>query len=156
MPRPRYKPLKTTASEREVQRAIVEAFALFGIDAERQNTGGCTDSRGQYVKFGEPGNSDLHGELPAHFAPDNGKRWMCEVKAEAFDPRKCYGKARERFDRQVAKLRRLNDAGGYGFWANSAEEVIHILTRIKDGCIVRIADDDEVELVEREDRPWPR
>src|SRR6185312_13468718 len=97
MPRPRYKPLKTTASEREVQRAVVAAFALWGIDAERQNTGGMLNPKGRYVAFGEPGNSDLHGELPAHFAPNNGKRWMCEVKREGFDPSKLRGEKREHF-----------------------------------------------------------
>jgi hypothetical protein len=150
MPKPRYKPLKTTASEREVQRAIVQAFALFGIDAERQNTGGFMNPKGQYVKCGEPGDSDLRGELPAHFAPNNGKSWMCECKSESFDPRKCYGKARERFDRQLDRLRRLNEAGGYGFWSNDAAEVMQILGRIKEGWLVRIADDDVVELVEQE------
>jgi hypothetical protein len=147
---PKAKRLIPGATERQVLRAVIDAFKHFDVIPERQNTGGFMNPKGQYVKCGEPGNSDLRGELPAHFAPNNGKSWMCECKSESFDPRKCYGKARERFDRQLDRLRRLNEAGGYGFWSSDAAEVLQILGRIKEGWLVRIADDDVVELVEQE------
>lgn len=150
MPTPRYKALKTTASEREVSRAVLAAFALFGVDAQRQNTGAAVNPKGRLVTFGTPGNSDITGVLPAHFGPAAGKHFDCEVKREAFDPRKCYGEARKHFDRQLDRLRKTNEAGGYGWWTQDAAEICQILTRIREGWLIRIADDDYPELVEQE------
>lgn len=142
MPKPRYKPLKTTASEREVQRAVFAAFALFGVDAERQNTGAAVNPKGRLVMFGAPGNADITGVFPAHFGPAAGKHFDCEVKAEAFNPRKCYGEMRKRFNRQLARLRTTNEAGGYGWWTQDAGEIPQILTRIREGARIIIDEDD--------------
>ena len=148
MRKPRYKPLKTLASEREVQRAVVAAFVLYGVEAERRNVGACKNPNGQLVTFGRPGDSDLTGIFPAHFGPAAGKRFDLEVKKEGFDPSRCYGAARRRFDAQLARLRRINECGGYGWWTSDPADVVQFLGRIREGWIVRIADDDIPEVVE--------
>ena len=144
------KPLKTRASEREVQRAVVEAFALFGCVAERRNVGAAVNPKGRLVTFGTPGDSDLTGIFPAWFGPASGKRFDVEVKAEGFEPAKCYGKARARFELQLERLKRVNSAGGYAWWTSDAEEVVRWLDLIRRGWIVRIASDEVSEIVEVE------
>ena len=146
----RYKPLKIQASEREVLRGVLSAFALFGVEAERRNTGAALNPRGRLVTFGTPGDSDISGIFPAFFGVAAGKRFDVETKREGFDPRRCYGKSRERFDRQLERLRKTNDAGGYAWWTCDVGETCQFLDRIRQGWIVRIADDDWPELVEVE------
>ena len=104
--------------------------------------------KGRLVTFGTPGDSDLTGIFPAWFGPASGKRFDVEVKREGFTPAKCYGKARARFELQLQRLRRVNDCGGYGFWLADAAEVVQYLTRIREGWLTRIADDEWPELVE--------
>ena len=93
------KTLKRTRTEREVTAEVIDALRHHGLEPKRQNVGGLRNASGSYVAFGEPGDSDWRAELP------DGRTLYVEVKREGFDPAKCRGKDRERFDRQLAKLR---------------------------------------------------
>ena len=134
------KPLKPGPTETQVMTQVLEALVMFGVDVERQNTGGMTGASGRYVAFGKPGNSDLSGMIAA--GPGKGKKVDVEVKKPGFNPRRPgNAKARERWAKQVARLRKTNANGGYGFWVTDAGQVAHVLQRINEGWRVVIDDD---------------
>lgn len=147
MSRTKQKPIKPGMPESRVLAGVLDAFRLWGIDAERQNTGGMVNPKGQYVAFSRPGNADVRGTFPAHFGIAAGKSFACEVKKESFDASKVRGAERERFLKQVAKLRDLNAAGGYGWWCNSPDQVPHVLGRIRDGWRI-VIDESNVPYLE--------
>jgi hypothetical protein len=130
MMRPKAKPLKTTRSEAEVMAQILEAADMLGIDLQRQNTGGFTNPKGQYVQCGQPGNSDLIGVLP------DGRAIMIECKRENFDPSKARGEERERFEKQLARLQRTNAQGGIAFWCDDSLDFIMIMRHVLAGARV--------------------
>jgi hypothetical protein len=135
MPRTKHKPLVPTRTETEVLRGVLQAAAMLGIMLERRNTGGATYGAGehrQYVKYGEPGSSDLSGHLK------DGRRLDVEVKREGFDPGKVRGAARERFGLQLARLNRLNAEGGVGLWVDSPEAFVRAMQRVLEGARVEI------------------
>jgi hypothetical protein len=127
---PRMKAKTPGRSEAQVLAAVLDAVALLGIDLSRQNTGGFTNPRGQYVACGQPGNSDLIGMLK------DGRMLMVEVKREGFDPGKLRGEKREHFERQLARLRATNAQGGVGFWTDDAVEFLEILRHVLAGARV--------------------
>ncbi len=142
MPRNRLKPLKPGRTEAQVLEQVLQALAIYGIDADRQNTGGMLNPKGQYVPFGRPGNSDVTGMIPGAWGDASGRKLDIEVKREGFDPRKVRGKARERWERQLARLRRTNENGGYAAWVTDAAHVIKVLEGIKAGYRVVIGEDE--------------
>jgi hypothetical protein len=107
---------------------------MMGVEVQRQNTGGMKNPRGQYVAFGTPGDSDIRGQIPAHW-PGAGKLILCECKRESFDPRKLRpgSKDRVRFDAQLARLKGTCERGGYGFLTVDPADTLYVLRRIKDG-----------------------
>lgn len=129
--------------ETEVLLQVLEAMRLFGVDCDRQNTSGFYNASGQYVRNGPPGDADIGGMLTS--GPGRGCRIDVEVKRPGFDPTKVRGrKAKEHWERQLARLQRTNEQGGYGFWVTSPEQVIATLKRINQGWRVVI-----------DDRGWP-
>lgn len=143
MPRPRMKVLKPGRTEAQNLAAGLQTFQLYGVDIDRQNTAGFYNPKGRYVACGKPGNSDLTGMIPARveWGPAGGKKIDVEVKAEGFDPRKLRGEKREHFDRQLARLVKTNENGGFGFWYDDPLQVIHVLERIKEGWRIVFVDD---------------
>jgi hypothetical protein len=131
---PGRKPLKTTCTEAQVLAQVLEAARMLGIDLARQNTGGLTDARGQYVAFGTPGNPDTTGTVPS--GPNKGLRLDVEVKREGFDPARARGEERERFERQLARLKKTNEQGGIGFWVDDPEEFLTIMRHVLAGARV--------------------
>jgi hypothetical protein len=144
----RTKPLAPGRTEAQVLAQVLEAAAMFGdaIEIERQNTGGLTDPRGQYVPFGQKGDADLRGQVRR--GPNAGKLLHCEVKKELFDPRKLRGEARAHFDRQRARLVKTNDGGGLGFWVNDAADFTRVLKRALDTPGLRIAFEGDWPMME--------
>lgn len=138
MPRTKAKVLKTTRTEGEVLAAILDAVDVLGIELDRQNTGGAylpgKGGKEQLVRYGKRGNSDLTGMI-VH-GPNKGKKLDVEVKAEGFDPARTSGEARERFDRQLARLQRTNDQGGIAFWCDDAVTFVTIMRHVLDGARV--------------------
>jgi hypothetical protein len=112
---------RTERTEAEVLAQVLEALRMFGIDADRQNTGAALNPKGQMVCFGRPGAADVSGQLP------DGRKLDIEVKREGFDPNKLRGEKREHFERQLARLRRTNEQGGVGFWTDDAEELAKVI-----------------------------
>jgi hypothetical protein len=129
---------KPTRSEAEVSAQVVEAAAMLGIELRRRNVGAMANPKGQVVRFGEPGDGDHYGQIG--FGPWRGALLEVEVKHEGFDPRKARGAARERFERQLAKLRRTNEAGGIGLWISDAGDFLSAMQKILAGCRVEFDD----------------
>lgn len=115
------KPLKPGRTEAQVLAQVLDALRTFGIDCDRQNTGVGVNPRGQSIRFGRPGNSDISGILP------DGRKLDIEVKREGFDPSKLRGEKLEHFERQLARLRRTNEQGGVGFWVDDAKELAEVI-----------------------------
>ena len=125
------KTVKPGRTEAQVLEQVRAALHTFGIDCDRQNTGAGVNPSGKPIRFGKPGNADLSGMLP------DGRKLDIEVKREGFDPSKLSGKAREHFDRQLARLRKTNENGGVGLWVDDAEEFMRvILPLLLDGATV--------------------
>jgi|GEM_PF-2255023 len=139
--------------ESTVLSAVADVCRLLGVEIERQNTGGRTNDRGQYVPFGRPGNSDLTGMTGPAWGERKGLKVDIECKREGFEPRRCYGKARERWEKQLDRLRRTNANGGFGFWADSPEHAMEVLRLLKTGYRVRIDDDEDSLVYWPEDDP---
>lgn len=117
----RTKPLVPGRTEAQVLAQVLDALRTFGIDAGRQNTGAGVNPRGQTIRFGTPGNSDISGMLP------DGRKLDIEVKREGFDPSKLRGEKREHFERQLSRLRKTNEQGGVGFWVDDAKELAEVI-----------------------------
>lgn len=130
----RRKRLELDMPESGVLRGSLDAFRMMGVEFTRQNTGGGINPRGDYVAFGEPGDSDIRGQIPAHW-PGAGKLILCECKRESFDPRKLKSgsKARADFDRQLHRLKGTYARGGYGFWVTDPAQTLHVLRCIREG-----------------------
>jgi hypothetical protein len=148
----RAKTLRPGPTETQVVQQVLDALLIFGVDVDRQNTGGCYDERGQFVRFGKAGNSDISGMLVA--GPGRGKKIDVEVKRPGFDPTKLQGQKQEHFKRQLARLRRTNEQGGFGFWITDASQAIRTLERINQGWRV-VIDDDGWPFVTDEPDPSP-
>jgi hypothetical protein len=119
-------------TETQIMAQVVQLLTSYGVELDRQNTGGTYNDNGQYVPFGRPGNTDLAGMLTS--GPGRGKRLEIEIKREGFDPTKVSGvKAKAHWARQVARMNRTNAQGGYAFWCTDASQALHVLKRINDG-----------------------
>jgi hypothetical protein len=129
------KKLDPGLTESQVMEGVREALVIFGLDVGRQNTGGATNPGGRLVMFGKRGDSDWSGMIPANWGAASGKKIDIEVKRESFDPGKLKpgSEKRAHFDRQLDRLKRTCENGGYGFWVNDARQVVHALTRIREG-----------------------
>jgi len=129
-------------------------------NVERRNTGGMYDPRGQFVRYGRKGNSDILCQIPAGWGAASGKTLVIECKRGDFKPyrpikppapgkpAKPKSKDRIRWESQVARMRQCNDNGGYGFWVNEKNGVIDILLKIKAGWRVELDSNDYVRLIE--------
>lgn len=124
------KPLRQGRTEAQVLAQILEAAAMLGIQLDRRNTGMAMNPKGQPVRFGSPGDSDLCGTLPG------GRTIQIETKHEHFNPSKLKGDKREHFERQLSKLKEVNVLGGVGFWADDATEFLSIMRHVLDGASV--------------------
>jgi hypothetical protein len=118
--------------EIDVLRQVLEALLLFGVDVDRQNTAAFFNPQGQFVRCGQPGDSDISGMLVS--GPGRGKKIDIEVKRPNFDPKRPGNAvARERWQRQLARLRRTNEQGGYGWWTTDPRQVTRVLQKINEG-----------------------
>lgn len=127
------KPLITGRSEKEVLAGAIEALSYFAgqLEFNRQNIGGMYNENNRFVKFGNPGDPDLSGQII------KGKWKGCvlgiECKKEFFDPSGLTGKDKIHFERQVERLKSINKNGGVGFWIDQPERIIQVMPRILEG-----------------------
>jgi hypothetical protein len=124
---------KPGRTEKEVTQQVLDAAALLGIELKRRNIGAMVNPHGRTVRFGEIGDSDWYAQI--EFGPLRGRLHEVEIKREGFDPRKVRGAERERFLKQLEKLRRTNEAGGVGFWVRYAEDYLVAMRRILAGGV---------------------
>ena len=98
------------ATEKEIQRAILEWLACIKVFAWRQNRGamsGAHKGKPWFVRFGPPGQSDILGVVPSL-----GRFLAIEVKRVGKQPT----------EDQQGFLDRVTAAGGIAFVAHSLEE----------------------------------
>lgn len=100
--------------ERDTLNAIMAMLRLHPKVAwrVRLNSGGFTDGRGQFVRFGFTGCPDIWGQMKA-----TGKLLCIEVKSPT-------GSAT---DEQLAFLERVRSAGGHAGIARSVDEALAIV-----------------------------
>ena len=139
MTRPRpAKPLVAERTEAAVQREALKLWRAYGIVLRRTNTRVVTlpgkGGKLRPVFFGEAGDPDSAGCLP------DGRYCGCEYKREGWRPDRVYGKALERWRRQLARLREINASGGVGLWLNQPEIVHSIAPKLLAGARVVIDD----------------
>jgi hypothetical protein len=122
--------------------ACFDVLRCWGVDFDRRNVGGLYTPSGKYVRFNHVGDADITGTLPRSFGAAAGRRIEIECKHSRFDPSRLgHGAAREHFDRQLARLHAVNEAGGFGFWCTDASQVLHVLERVREGWHVTIEGD---------------
>lgn len=127
---------------------VLAVLRLWGVDADRQNTGGVYTPTGQYVRYGAPGNSDLTGMI--HNGPGRGRKLDIEVKRPGFDPTRVRSSDRDRWARQLARLRKTNANGGYGVWVSDPAQMVRVLEGINRGLRIAIDDDGWCYLTDEE------
>jgi hypothetical protein len=120
--------------EADVLKGVLAALRIFGIDAQRQNTGMAFNPKGQPVRFGEPGNLDISATL------HDGRRMEIEVKRPGQKPT----------PEQWHRIHTLNSLGGVAFYVTDPEQVARILPRLLEGWRVEI---DENGFQEVTDEP---
>ena len=125
-------------TEADVLDQVLAYLRLRGVDAQRRNTGGMVNARGQYVAFGQPGDPDIQGVL------DDGRAFMCETKADNWKPRG--RKQREHFARQVARLNRTNEAGGVGLLIDHPELLIRVWKYVISGATFHVRECGRMEI----------
>jgi hypothetical protein len=127
---PHAKVRKDGLTEKQVSGQVLQAAAMLGIELKRRNVGGFTNARGQYVQCAESADADYYAVLP------DGRHLDLELKREGFDPAKARGEERERFKKQLARLRRTNEQGGIAFWCDDSLDFIMIMRHVLAGARV--------------------
>lgn len=115
--------------ERDVLVACLDALAVCGIPADRQNTGAMLNAKGKLVRFGQRGNADITATIPR--GPHAGKRLEIEVKRPGERPR----------PEQYERGRRVLDAGGFWIWTDDPIRLANALRRLLEGWRVEIDED---------------
>ena len=99
--------MSNKSSETQIQKAILEYLWFNRILAWRNNTGGMTDKRGHFYRFGKKGSGDIFCVLPG------GKFVSIEVKSAK-------GRVRES---QKEFMKEVNEQGALAFVARSIDDV---------------------------------
>jgi hypothetical protein len=131
MPSAKRNPLKTTRTEAEVSRQVVEAAQMLGIELKRRNVGAFANPKGRMVRCADVGDGDFYAVLP------DGRHMDLEIKAEGFDPNKLTGEKKAHFDRQFVRLKETNRLGGVGFFCDDAEVFLRVMQIVLRGGRVK-------------------
>lgn len=110
-------PKPTPVMERDILSAVLQLLAVYGIRADRKNTGAMPNAAGRLVRFGKKGDPDISGTLP------NGLRLDIEVKRVGKRPTAT----------QVDRIAELQRAGGIAFWIDDARSCDHVIRRVLAG-----------------------
>jgi hypothetical protein len=147
----RLKPLKPGRTEAQVLSAVYDALRIHGVEPIRHNVGKAVNPSGRLVMFVRPGEADIVTMLPAGWGDASGKALHIEVKREGFNPRRLgRGAAREHFEQQLQRLNEINRNGGYAAWVTSADQVVHILRRVREGWRIELDEQGYPFLVTKE------
>ena len=102
---------KPKLAEKDVQRQIMEYLKMRGYFFFRNNTGGFTNSKGHYYRFGYVGSGDIFGFTKS------GRFFSIEVKATGKKPT----------PEQHEFMAKVNDTGNLAFYADNLETVMFYL-----------------------------
>lgn len=119
-------------TEAEVMDQVADAFRVLGLtDIHRRNTGGAhhqnRDGSTRYVAFGQAGDSDYSGQIPAGTTSDGRPRPALHVDIEVKRP------GGWPTEEQIRRLILTNSNGGIGFWTYDGKQALHVLRRVLDG-----------------------
>lgn len=126
--------------EAEIQRAILDVLRFHGVECWRANTGafaGEHKGRSRFVRFGEKGQSDILGMIGP-----NARFLAIEAKRPGNKPT---------LD-QILFMQRINAAGGFAFWATSAQTVDHAVRAVllNPELRVEMGEDGSMDLTDEE------
>ena len=124
----RPKILDISLTEKQVTSGVLDAAKMFGFELKRNNVGMATGASGRPVRFGESGDTDWRDTVP--MGPNRGRTVGVEIKRENFDPAKLKGDKRAHFDRQLHKMKYLNERGGIAFWVQDARDAARVFQLI--------------------------
>jgi len=119
--------------EAAVLKAVMSLAPLFDMTLRRQNTGAFPDRTGRLVRLGEPGASDLIGFTGPSWGPMAGCVLAIEVKREGWKPPGPKAKALPHWERQLARLKEVNAAGGFGFWVDHPDHFRQVMEALRTG-----------------------
>lgn len=127
---------RTLTTEAEVQRSLMHYLETQGVEAWRQQAGRVEVVKGphrHWIQLAPEGASDITGFLPRRFGPNAGRHLALEVKRPGggFKPG------------QIPFLRRVNDAGGLGFWTDSLRIAETVFKWLLSGSRVEIEVSDD-------------
>jgi len=108
-------PNLTPPRESDIQRSILTTLRALGIPAWRQNSGAFKLEGTRWFRAGIKGIADIQACLPPH-----GKLLVIEVKRPGEKPTL----------HQTAFLNAIPRAGGIGFIATCANDVVELLKRL--------------------------
>jgi hypothetical protein len=128
------KPLIPGLTETQILAQCLDLLACYGVDADRQNTGGVIvedkkRDRLRYIRFGKPGNTDITGMLP------DGRKLDIEVKRPGKKPT----------PEQYARIRKTNAMNGVGFWIDDVSVLQKVLPIVLAGG--RVEESENGELI---------
>lgn len=149
MPRRPPTPPLPKLPESAVLKGVLALAPLFDVVLRRQNTGAAPNPKGRWVFYGEAGAPDLIGFAGPSWGAKAGVVIAIETKREGWKPPGPKAKARRRWERQLARLREVNEAGGFGFWTDAPSHCEGMLAALRTGRYrVAFGDDEGVELEE--------
>lgn len=119
--------------ESAVLKGVLALAPLFDVTLRRQNTGAARNPKGRLVRYGSPGASDLIGFAGPSWGTKAGVVVAVETKREGWKPPGPRAKARRRWERQLARLREVNEAGGFGFWTDHPTHAEGMLAALRTG-----------------------
>lgn len=125
---PRTQPYKPGATEEQVTAQVLDAARMFGVELRRQDCALGSNASGKRRVFGNPSDPDWTATVPT--GPNRGRRLDLELKREGFRPEKARGKERDRFHRQLARMKELNAAGGLALWVDSGPAFVRFARQL--------------------------
>lgn len=129
--------MKPTIRERDVLMAVRRVCAVYGLEVHRNNVGAMRNQAGRIVHFGRASDPDLRGLIAIGL--HRGRAVAIEVKRPGCRPT----------DRQVARLRDINAAGGIAFWVDDPGVCATVLDRVVNGgCWVEVHLDGSQEIID--------
>lgn len=131
--------------EAKIQRSVLAVLRFHGVVCWRSNTGayaGEHKGKRRFVRFGVPGMSDVIGLLGPAFGRDAGRMISIEVKRPGNRPTTA----------QIRWLMEINEAGGFAFWATSAQTVDHAIRALllNPGLKVDMTADGSMDLTDED------
>ena len=132
-------------SEADIQAQVVEVLAMLGVTVERQNTGVGSypnaDGTQRRVRYGQPGNLDLAGDI-------DGRRLEVEVKRPPHHGARGQLVRSRPTREQYERMNKINESGGIAFWLWDPSILFVMVPKLRAGCRVYIDRSGDVVLTD--------